>query len=124
MMKYFKKSEFTCHGKNCSADGKSGCGVSIVDVELGDVLDDLRGHYNTPITITSGYRCEKHNTAVGGAKNSQHMQGIAADIKVSGKEPSEVYKLLNEKYPNKYGIGLYKGWVHLDIRTTKARWNG
>lgn len=114
MMKYFKKSEFAC---KC-------CGISIVDVELGDVLDDIRGHYNSPITVVSGYRCEKHNTNVGGAKNSQHMQGIAADIKVSGKEPSEVYKLLNEKYNDKYGIGLYESWVHIDVRKNKARWNG
>lgn len=114
MMKFFKKKEFAC---KC-------CGVSIVDVELGDVLDDLRNHFNAPTHITSGYRCEAHNTKVGGAKNSQHMQGIAADIRVSGKEPSEVYKFLNEKYPNKYGIGLYKSWVHIDVRETKARWNG
>lgn len=113
-MKYFKKSEFKC---KC-------CGVSIVDVELGDVLDDVREYFNAPVTITSGYRCEKHNKAVGGAKNSQHMQGIASDIKVSGKAPSEVYKYLNDKYPDKYGIGLYGNWTHIDVREAKARWNG
>ena len=114
-MKHFKKSEFMC---------KCGCGVPIVDVELADVLDDVREHFNAPTSITSGYRCEKHNTKVGGAKNSSHMQGIAADIKVSGKEPKEVYDYLNKKYPNTYGMGLYKSWVHIDVRNTKARWNG
>lgn len=35
---------------------------------------------NKPITITSGYRCKKLNEAVGGAANSYHLQGRAADI--------------------------------------------
>jgi uncharacterized protein YcbK (DUF882 family) len=114
MMKFFEKKEFAC---KC-------CKVAIVDVELADVLDDVREYFNAPVTITSGYRCEKHNKAVGGAPKSQHCEGIAADIKVSGKAPSEVYKYLNEKYPNKYGIGLYASWTHIDVRETKARWNG
>lgn len=114
MMKHFKKKEFEC---KC-------CGVSIVDVELGDVLDDVREHFNAPTIITSGYRCEKHNKAVGGALNSQHMYGIASDIQVKGYTPVQVHKYLTEKYPNKYGIGLYSGWVHIDVRENKARWNG
>lgn len=113
-MKHFKKDEFKC---KC-------CGVSIVDVELGDVLDDVRENFNAPTIITSGYRCAKHNKEVGGALNSQHMQGIASDIQVKGFTPKQVHTYLTEKYPNKYGIGLYKNWVHIDVRETKARWNG
>jgi uncharacterized protein YcbK (DUF882 family) len=37
----------------------------------------LGGH---PLTIISGYRCPKHNAAVGGAADSQHTRGRAADI--------------------------------------------
>ena len=44
------------------------------------VLDPLREMYGKPITVNSGYRCPKLNDAVGGAKNSQHMRGEAADI--------------------------------------------
>ena len=113
-MKFFKKSAFAC---KC-------CGVSIVDVELADVLDSARAHFNAPISIISGYRCPVHNSKVGGAKNSQHMQGIAADIKVSCKTPKEVYDYFESKFPNTYGLGLYKSWVHIDVRQNKARWNG
>lgn len=43
------------------------------------VLQPLRDKFG-PIRITSGYRCPELNGAVGGASNSQHMRGEAADI--------------------------------------------
>lgn len=45
-----------------------------------NVLDPLREKYGKPIKVNSGYRCPKHNLAVGGATQSQHMKGEAADI--------------------------------------------
>ena len=50
-----------------------------------EVLEPLRQHYGQPICITSGYRCEALNMAVGGVSNSQHQYGEAADLSV----PSE-----------------------------------
>lgn len=47
------------------------------------VLDPLRRIYGKPIFITSGYRCPKLNTLVGGVSNSWHTQGNAADIHVA-----------------------------------------
>ena len=44
------------------------------------ILDPLRELYGRPIHVTSGYRCPKLNRLVGGAPNSQHMRGEAADI--------------------------------------------
>jgi hypothetical protein len=35
----------------------------------------------------------------------------------------KVADYLEEKYPDKYGIGRYIGRTHLDIRKTKARWD-
>lgn len=46
------------------------------------VLDPLSRIYGKPIVITSGYRCQKLNTLVGGVSNSWHTQGNAADIHV------------------------------------------
>ena len=46
------------------------------------VLDPLRRIYGKPILITSGYRCQKLNTLVGGVSNSWHTRGNAADIHV------------------------------------------
>lgn len=47
-------------------------------------LDPLRAAYGYPIRVSSGYRCEKLNKAVGGAAASVHMLGYAADLQVSG----------------------------------------
>lgn len=48
------------------------------------VLEPLRVAMNEPIKISSGYRCEKLNKAVGGVYNSQHLKGQAADICIDG----------------------------------------
>lgn len=45
-----------------------------------NVLDPLRRAWGAPITVTSGYRCTRLNAAVGGAANSHHLRGMAADI--------------------------------------------
>ena len=45
------------------------------------ILDPLREAYGKPIIVSSGFRCEKLNTAVGGSKTSQHKTGQAADIR-------------------------------------------
>ena len=110
---HFHRSELAC---------KCGCGFDAVDVELLYVLEDLRKHFGSPLVITSGNRCMAHNTRVGGSPNSQHLNGIAADIRIVGVQPEVVANYLEEKYPKKYGIGRYDRWVHVDVRKYKARW--
>lgn len=53
------------------------------------VLDPLRRMLQTPITITSGYRCSELNKAVGGVSNSWHTKGNAADIRVKDEEEAK-----------------------------------
>ena len=50
------------------------------------VLDPIRHAYGKPIYVTSGYRCPTLNQIVGGAANSQHMKGEAADMHVGSAE--------------------------------------
>lgn len=45
-----------------------------------NVLEPVRVHFGTPIRVGSGYRSEKLNKVIGGAKSSQHCRGEAADI--------------------------------------------
>lgn len=111
--KYFKRKEFSC---------RCGCGTSTVDAELLQVITDVREHFGVPVVITSGHRCAKHNASVGGAKNSMHLTGKAADIKVTGVGPMEVLAYLCNKHPDKYGIGAYPTFTHIDVRDNKARW--
>lgn len=112
-MSFFRKEEFTC---------KCGCGFDTVDNELLDVLNDIREHYQTPVKINSGCRCPTHNKKEGGSDTSYHLKGKAADIVVVGISPKEVYDYFDTKYPDTYGIGLYKNRVHIDIRKSKYRW--
>lgn len=46
-------------------------------------LDDVRVRYGKPIVINSGYRSPDVNTAVGGVRNSKHLDGLAVDIAIS-----------------------------------------
>ena len=48
------------------------------------VLEPLRVAMGEPIKISSGFRSEALNKAVGGAFNSQHKKGQAADLCIDG----------------------------------------
>lgn len=116
LSKHFKRSEFAC---------KDGCGLGLndgdVNPELVEVLEDVREHFGKPVVINSGLRCQAHNKRVGGAPRSQHLLGTAADIRVSGVDPTIVYDYLNKKYTNRYGVGKYKNFTHIDVRKNKSR---
>lgn len=119
LTEHFKRSEFRCKcGKYCD-----GYPVEPSE-ELLELLEKIRNHFDAPVTIASGVRCKQHNTNVGGASKSQHMYGTAADIKVAGKTPKQVAAYAETLMPNSGGIGLYSTWTHVDVRSTKARWNG
>ncbi len=48
-------------------------------------IQPLRTLLNVPMRISSGYRCEALNQAIGGSNKSQHIQGEAADIVMSDR---------------------------------------
>ena len=54
--------------------------IQCIDDLVTNVLDRLRSEWGRPIIVTSGYRCKELNAAVGGARNSQHLKGQAADL--------------------------------------------
>lgn len=111
LSKYFWRYEIAC---------KCGCGYDTMDAETLKIADEIRELNAGPITPNSGARCEKHNKEVGGAEDSQHLIARAMDLPV--KNPLSVFKYLTKKYPDKYGIGLYKTFVHIDTRKEAARW--
>lgn len=90
------------------------------------VLDPLREAYGKPIRVTSGYRSEELNKAVGGSPTSDHMKGLAADIVGTPATREE-----NERL---YGLIISLGlpfdqlideknfsWVHVSYRKGKNR---
>lgn len=59
------------------------------------ILDPLRRKLQKPVIVTSGYRCEALNRAVGGVPNSWHTRGNAVDIKVKSEdEAREIFDIL------------------------------
>ena len=54
----------------------------LLHVLVDQLLDPIREAWGEPIVVSSGYRCKELNALVGGAKNSHHMLGCAADITV------------------------------------------
>lgn len=87
---------------------------------LAEQLQILRDEIGRPISISSGYRSPAHNAKIKGAKNSYHVKGMAADIKVKGMQPKDVkdviLKLMQEGKIIKGGLKAYVTWVHYDFR--------
>lgn len=97
------------------------------------VLQPLRDSLGSPITVSSGYRCERLNALVGGSPGSDHVKGQAADLNyyANGKEDNlklalEVMKL---KLPFKQMIlegGTLESprWIHIAYDPEKKKNRG
>ena len=88
-----------------------------------EVLDPLREAYGKPIRVSSGYRCPELNRLVGGAVNSQHMRGEAADIQpISGNDNGldEMARILidNGKFDQ---LIIYPTFIHVSWK--RNGWN-
>ncbi|MGW3244410.1 D-Ala-D-Ala carboxypeptidase family metallohydrolase [Streptomyces sp. NPDC001070] len=70
---------------------------------------------NSAITVNSGFRSVAHNSSVGGASNSMHVYGVAADIVVSGHTTLQVYRIAETCGFS--GLEAYThSWQHVDSR--------
>lgn len=81
-----------------------------------DSLEILRAQIGGPVQIVSGCRCQKHNREIGGAPNSRHLYGDAADLHVNGVSPQELRRIVKEICPAIHGIGVGKTKFHIDAR--------
>ncbi len=80
-MRFFIEKEFVC--KCCGQ--LPPFAKENIEALVDNVLDPAREKFGMPIVVNSGYRCPKHNKAVGGVTGSQHLLGQAADIWVEGQ---------------------------------------
>lgn len=74
---HFNLSEMHCHGNGC-------CSVTKIDTDIVKLAEKIRVMLGEKVTVTSAYRCSKHNVAVGGANGSGHCYGTAMDIVMNG----------------------------------------
>ena len=94
--------------------------------ELVENLQVLRDFINVPVYVNSGYRTEDYNKKIGGSKNSQHLYAKAADIRTERVYPTCLHTiiegLIRTDKMKQGGLGLYRSFVHYDIRGIRARW--
>lgn len=126
LSKHFKLSEFI---KSSTATARKIDNTPTLEVVSNlqylcvNVLEPLREYFNSPIVISSGYRCPKLNAAVGGVSSSQHMTGEACDIHIpdeaTGKKWFE-WMISNLRYHQliweKATPASTHHWIHVAIR--------
>jgi len=113
----FRLAEFRCRGPECA--GKLPSYISPALVEL---LQAIRDHYGASVIVRSGFRCPLHNRSVGGAKDSRHLHGDAADIVVTGVSARQVADFADGLVGDSGGVGSYASFTHVDVRGQRARW--
>lgn len=99
-------------------------------VKLAIELQVLRNYLGVSVKVTSGYRHPIHNANEGGAPDSMHIYGLAADIKVKGYTGAQlaevIEKLISDGKMLQGGLGIYHNRVHYDIgyNGKRRRWEG
>lgn len=123
LTKNFHLSEFACK------DGTPVPKHLIPNVmKLAELLQKVRDTFGDyPVIINSAYRHPEYNAAIGGSPRSQHLEAKAADIKIDGVRPDEVYQRISDLHRNGEihagGLGRYNTFTHVDIRPGEARWD-
>lgn len=100
---FFKREEFDC---------KCGCGLNNMAEHTIRRLDALRAALGHPVTVSSGTRCPRWNKRSGGASGSRHMQGLAADLALTGPHAYRALQIALDLGFN--GVGVAKTFLHVD----------
>jgi hypothetical protein len=89
---------------------------------LASMLEEIRAIEGRPIIVSSGYRSEAVNRAVGGSKRSAHMSGLAADFNVVRKAPRDVALAIadtNLRFDQL--IVEFDRWVHIGLADGRSQ---
>jgi zinc D-Ala-D-Ala carboxypeptidase len=104
----FKPKEFAC--SCCNA-------LNISPVVL-DFVQAYRNHVAKGVSITSGYRCPKHNSSVSSTgEDGPHTTGFAIDIGTNTQSQYELIRFGLHYSPRAMGIGVAKTFTHIDFLT-------
>ena len=110
-VKYFGRGEFMCNcgGKYCDGFPAEPNPILVT------VADRVRGHFGAEAFVSSGVRCQQHNTNVGGVMGSRHLTGKAMDFCVSGKMAAEVLEYVLAQPEIRYAYDIDGRYVHMDV---------
>ncbi|GLU53217.1 D-Ala-D-Ala carboxypeptidase family metallohydrolase [Dyadobacter frigoris] len=87
-----------------------------------NVLEPIRIAVAKPIRVSSGYRCLRVNSKIGGSKTSQHMDGEAADIQVLSITVEELFQFIKSgNFPYDQLIQEFDSWVHVSFGPRNRR---
>jgi uncharacterized protein YcbK (DUF882 family) len=100
----FRLAELAC---------KDGSDTVLVHPALILALQAIRDVAGAGIRINSGYRTPEYNKSIGGATNSMHTLGMAADIVITGMTPMQVAAIANDLKLG--GIKAYPTFTHIDV---------
>lgn len=119
-IKYFTLSEFinSKTAKRLSIDNMPTFEAVDNLNRLADYLDKIREKLGKPILVNSGFRCPMLNKAVGGAANSQHLKGLAADIVCSDMDMLEKVIIETGGYDQlikEHRKGSTSFWYHVSV---------
>ena len=131
-MKYFTIKEL-CKSETARRNGIDNTPSKQIEQNLvrliDTILDRIREEYGSAIRVSSGYRCKLLNSLVGGAKNSQHLYGEAADLVPVDGNTRRLFdickKLMDEGVIEcgqliwEYGDKNSPKWVHISLPNTK-----
>lgn len=88
---------------------------------VAELLERVRAAVGLPIRVSSGYRCSALNRAIGGAANSSHMSGLAADITAPGLSPKQLATAIIAAGVE-FDQLIYEGaWVHIGLAAGAPR---
>jgi uncharacterized protein YcbK (DUF882 family) len=109
---HFALGEFQSH---------DGTDILLLHPRLLDACAEVREHFDVPVRINSGYRTNAHNADIGGASQSKHLLGMAADLDVDGVPPNEVAWFAADEL-EVGGLGRYGTFTHIDVFGYRRRW--
>lgn len=78
-----------------------------------NVLEPIRKHFGKPVTVLSGYRCQQLNKEVKGVKNSRHLWGMAADIRIPGVTIEQIIAYVKNNLDFDEALNEFDRWAHV-----------
>ena len=119
LSKYFDLEEFLVSesAARLGIDNRPGSGIHLRLERLAETMDEVRSLLGHPVIITSGYRSEALNRAVGGVKTSDHIKGLAADFICPRFGPPAVVcrAIRDSEIQFRQLINEFNRWTHIAI---------